>query len=85
MDKKYWSKKSFYFRLPEGKRVIADDGLAGKLTKITVASKLPPKELQDYQTSKRGTGNIAHKVQTLQYFGSQILSWTEHTRKAEFA
>ena len=46
--KKYWNKKFLYFQLPEGKRVIVDGGLAGEPTKITIASKLLPKELQDY-------------------------------------
>ena len=35
------------FQLPEGKQVIADGGLVGEPTKITIASKLLPKELQD--------------------------------------
>jgi len=47
-DKKYWNKKSLYFQLPEGKRVIADGGLAGEATKITIATKSQPKELKDY-------------------------------------
>ena len=47
-DKKYWDKKSLYFQLPEGKRVIADGGLAGEPTKITIASTLHPAKLQEY-------------------------------------
>ena len=34
--------------MPEGKRVIADGGLAGEATKITIATKSQPKELKDY-------------------------------------
>ena len=47
-DKKLWDKDALYFQIPEGKRVIADDGLVGEPDKITIASPLHTPELKEY-------------------------------------
>jgi len=46
--KKKWNRSSLYFKLPKGKRVIADGGLLGEPSKILVKSPDHPKEMRDY-------------------------------------
>ena len=52
--------KSLYFQLPKGKWVIADGGLAGEPTKITIASTLHPAKLQEYVKLAKARQEILH-------------------------
>ena len=46
--KEKWDTRSLYFKVPEGKRIIADGGYAGEPTKITIVSHLHPKDMKEY-------------------------------------
>lgn len=59
-EKDKWDRNALYFQLPEGKMVIADDGLKGEPTKILVQSLNQPKELFEWQGKLKARQETLH-------------------------
>lgn len=55
-----WDKDALYFKVPDGKRLISDGGLAGEPSKITCASSLHPKDMQDYISKAKARQETLH-------------------------
>ena len=59
-DEKNWDKKSLYFQVPKGKKIIADDGLAGEPSKIMIASRSHPKDMRHYISAAKARQETLH-------------------------
>ena len=55
-----WDQNSLYHQIPDGKAVIADNGLAGEPDKILVTSPLLPEDLQDYISKAKARQETLH-------------------------
>ena len=55
-----WDQNSLYHQIPEGKAVIADNGLTGEPDKILCHSDLLPEELQDYISKAKARQETFH-------------------------
>ena len=55
-----WDREALYFQIPEGKRVIADDGLAGEPDKITIASPALAPRVKTYISDAKSRQETMH-------------------------
>ena len=59
-DKDNWYKDSLYFKIPEGKMVIADSGLAGEPDKILTDSSMFPADMRRYISEAKARQETLH-------------------------
>ena len=72
-DTDNWDENALYFQLPAGKKLIADDGLAGEPTKITTASRLHPKDLKEYISLAKARQETLHtKLKSFNILGQRF-------------
>ncbi|KAL7533813.1 hypothetical protein ACHAXR_006799 [Thalassiosira sp. AJA248-18] len=82
--KENWDRNALYFQVPEGKRLIADGGLSGEPTKITIASPLHPKKMRDYISLAKARQETLHtSLKSFNILGHRFRHGTDTEEKME--